>query len=203
MSCGADTWVNLAAAVGSVGAAIAAVWLGLSVQYKERLERLTRAQLSAAGITAKLEHTIGITSSALAQAVFNNLDLSEEESRYEASKKIRELMARGYFKPDLETLLGLSALENYCANRIARAFDILDVIKGQTENIPLGDYVSGVHTKSYGYSEMLLTEWAVMFSTANDLLTVALRECERVSAVAAPHPSGQELHGNNHGPDDN
>lgn len=196
MSCDADTWINLAAAVGSVGAVIAAVWLGLSVQYRERRERLTRAQLSAAGIGAKLEHTIDLTSSGLAQAIFKNLELSEEESRYEASKKIRELMARGYFKPDLDTLLGLSALENYCANRIARAFDILDVIKGQTENIPLGEYRPSVIAKSYGYSEMLLSEWAVMFSSAHDLLTVALRECERVAIVAAPHPSGQELHGN-------
>lgn len=196
MSCEADTWINLVAAVGSVGAAIAAVWLGLSVQYREKRERRTRAQLSAAGITAKLKHTIDITSSGLATAVFKNLELTEEESRYEASKKIRELMARGYFKPDLETLLGLIALENHCANRIARAFDILDVVKGQTENIPLGDYVPGIKTKSYGYSEMLLSEWAVMFSNANDLLTVALRECERVSTVAAPHPSGQEINGN-------
>jgi hypothetical protein len=195
MPCGADTWINLAAAVGSVGAAVAAVWLGLSVQYRETRERLTRAQLSAAGITAKLEHTIDITSSGLAHAVFNNLELSEEKSRYEASKNIRELMARGYFKPDLETLLGLSALENYCANRIARAFDILDVIKGQTDNIPLGEYDPSAIKKSYGYSEMLLSQWAVMLSNANDLLTVALRECERVSTVAAPHPSGQELHG--------
>lgn len=195
MTCEADTWINLAAAIGSVGAAIAAVWLGLSVRFKEQRERLTRAHLCAAAITAKLDHTIDMTSSGMAHAVFTNLEVGEDQSRYEASKMIRELMARGYFKPDMETLVGLSVLENNCASRIAKAFDILDVIKGQIEKIPLGTFTPGGANKAYGYSEALLTEWALMFGTASELLRAALRECERASKIAAPHPSGQEIYG--------
>lgn len=195
MACEADTWINLAAAIGSVGAAIAAVWLGLSMRFKEQQERLTRAHLCAASITAKLDHTIDMTNSGLAQAVFKNLEVDEDQSRYEASKMIRELMARGYFKPDMETLIGLSALENNCANRIAKAFDILDVIKGQIETIPLGIFTPGGPNKAYGYSEALLTDWALMFGAATELLRAALRECERASNIAAPHPSGQEIYG--------
>lgn len=191
----AETWINLVAAVGSLSAAGVALWLGLDAKSKERRDRRDRANLCAAAITAKLEHTMSVAQSGLATCVFTNLELSVEESRYQSSKRIRELMALGYFKPDIDTLLGLSILDNNCANRIARAFDILDVIKGQTENIPLGEFVPGAKANAYGYSEMLLEEWIVMFGSVDDLLRVALRECEKVSAIAAPHPTGEEIHG--------
>jgi hypothetical protein len=185
--------ITVIEAAGTWAAAGTALWLGLDVKLKERRATKVKADLCAAAVTAKLDHTLDMVQNCIAYCVFKNLEISEAESRYQSSRQVREMLTRGYFKPDIDTLLGLSSLGNKCANRIAKAFDILDVIKGQAESIPLGEFQQ--NGNPYGYSEMLLEQWAMMFVTVQDLLRVALRECENASAIAAPHPTGQEIHG--------
>lgn len=188
-----DTWINLFSAIGSFGAASVALWLGLRANRRDKLDEERKAGLCAASIASQLSHTLDVVSKCVAICVFRNLDVSEEVGRYQSSKQIREVLKLGFFRPGMDTLMGLTSLHNNCANRIASAFDILDVIQRQAERVPLGPLMLGAARK--GYSELLLEEWASMFLSAEDLLRVALRECVKASELAAPRPTGEELHG--------
>jgi hypothetical protein len=125
------------------------------------------------------------------------LTVSEDLSRYQTSKEIREALVDDLFRPDLDTLMGLTSLGNNCANRIASAFDHLDAIRTRAAVIPLGAYHPGLDIR--GASQELLDEWSTMLGRAQDLLQVALRECIKASKLAAPIPTGDEIYGHEGG----
>ena len=187
------TFIEAASAIGTVGAVFVALHFGMDGTRRRIQEERTRAGLCAAGIANQLSDTLDIVSGCVASCVFRNLTVSDEYARYEASLRVRETLFQSYFEPDFLTLKELASLDNNSANRIASAFDILNVIKRQMMRIPLPAYQEGL--ENHAFSESLLENWASLFFNVEDLLKVALRECVQASNHAAPIPSGEEIHG--------
>lgn len=186
-------WINLGSAVGSLSAAGVALWLGLSSNAKNQNDAKQRAGLHAASIAAQLSHTLKVITSCEANCVFAYPNLSKASSNYKALRFVHAALKEELFKPDIETLIGLSALDNNCANRIASAFDHLNNLKLRINaQAPTLFAISGVLVEQ---RQAALDDWAGTLGTIQELLTVALKECVRASELAAPKPSRIELHG--------
>ncbi len=186
-------WANVASAIGTVLAAVIALWFGLKALRQSAKDARTRAGLCAASITQRLSHTASVVSQCVATAVFNDLTVDVNTSKYQVIVSISKSLNADTVVLNQETLLGLTPLPNNCASRIAAALDILNHIRARADKFANAIY--GVHASAPLERTAELAHWRAFLLTADDLLTVALREVYTASGTAAPRPSGEERHG--------
>ncbi|WP_342616980.1 hypothetical protein [Rhodoferax sp. GW822-FHT02A01] len=186
-------WINLGAAIGSITAAIVALGLGINANWRNTSDARGRAKLYAASVATRLSHTEDVITNCLIHCEFKNLDLSDDESNRQALIHISITLRAGIFRPDIDTLQGLIALGGNCANRIASAFDSVDLVLLYLADLNTELFVSG--GRSPVARKNLLDKVHANLSHAQELLRVALRECVNASQLAAPKPSSEELYG--------
>jgi hypothetical protein len=185
-------WIDIATALGTFLAAAIALGLGVHSVRQNRTEKRMAGELYAASITAQLTHTRDVLMSCIAAAVFSvNRDKDEHNSF--ALFRIKERLTAHTFRPSANGLLALSALGGKTANRIARAFDHIDLIKHQAAGI--GDDLFKNDMHSIRARSQVLDEWKKNLQQAQELLLIALADCIKASELAAPLPSALELHG--------
>lgn len=193
MAWDASTWIDLASAVGSLTAAVVALWLGLEANRKSKEDAKSRAGLYAASIVVQLSHTADVVSDCATSIMFDNLTVALDRSNAQALESLQKKLAGNLYEPDQETLVNLVALNNNCASRIASAFDTLKLVRNKLNGMPRnflqaqGSYIE--------HRQKLLDGIRADLLHVQSLLLVALPECVKASALATPIPSGVEMYG--------
>jgi hypothetical protein len=195
-------FINLATALGTFCAIATALWLGYRGIWQSREDALKKAGLYAASITVRLSHSRDVVAGCVANCVFKDLTVPVDISNFRALAQVRKALYDEIFRPDMETLLALSALDNNCANRIASAFDSIELLRRHADSLPDRLFISsGKETEAL--RQKTLDHWCGTLMAASDLLEVAVRECVKASELAAPTPSGAERYGEPDPGDDN
>lgn len=188
-----DNWINLITAMGTLAAVVVAIRLASAATRKAKENAMVVAKLAASSIVSRLKSTLDMCSQLRATCTFTSLTLSKDQSRIQSLATVRTKLQSGYYQPDASTLVALAELPAHAAHRIASAFDHLDSVKLKLAALGNG-LIAELTTPEQ--RETLLLDVAADIDTACDLLQVGLRECIVARDLGAPHPSGEELHGN-------
>ena len=186
----ADNWINLANAIGTLGAVAVAIKLAATAYRKNDQEAMSRAKLAAAGIVARLTSVGDTAHSMRAMISFSG---SEERMRVNVLANIRTMIQADFYRPDQDTLFAMTPLPNLCAYRIASGYDYLDRLRINVSKLPSGLIMEGTTAQQRIH---LIESWRVDIDKAYDQFTVAIRECVKASEMAAPLPDGSLLYGN-------
>lgn len=188
-------------ALGTVGAVIVALWLGLTANRRTKRQDRRRSLMYAAGMVSQLAQTRDVISSCAAMCVFGARpaqtgELHDHRGFGRAVHNVQRLLSKPRFEPGMEALVGMAALPNNCASRIASAFDQIKRIEAEV----LGyDVIENAIILGTGSNlPVLLDSWGHGFSRAVGLLNVAIAECAKAADIAAPEPSVEELGGGDH-----
>ena len=187
-----NIWIDIATAFGTFLAAAVALGFGVHSVRQNRADKRKAGELYAASITAQLTHTRDVVMSCIAAAVFS-VNREQDEHNSFALFRIKERLNAHTFRPSNEGLLALTAIGGMSASRIARAFDHIDLIKTQAAG--MGDDLFKNDMHSVRARSQVLNEWKTNLSQAQELLLIALSDCIKASNLAAPLPTGLELHG--------
>lgn len=188
----AADYIAIVSALATVGAVVLALWLARTDRRRIAKESAVRGQLAAASIAARLTLTLDWVGRAWIPGVFLDRELPHEAAILKAMGRMAEQIRKPVFQPDPATLLHLTSLPNNCAHRIARAFDYIESVRWQVNQIPVGQIVEST---SSGQRQMMLMSWHLSLSSAQTLLRVALAECNAATELGAPMPTAYEIHG--------
>lgn len=199
-----DYWTELRewlTAIGTVGAVIVALWFGVTGNIQAQREDKRRARLYAAGMVTRLAHARDIFSNCGAICVFgahpvNPDPLQLPQNLGRAIGRVQNLLRKPRFEPSTEALVGMVALDNNCASRIASAFDQIKRI--ESEVMAYNVLEATLAPRTGARLADLLEGWGTGFMRSVNLLNAAIAECAQAAEIAAPEPSGEEMNG---GPD--
>lgn len=186
-----DEW-DILTALGTIGAAGAAVWLGVRQELIGRRETELRAKLLAARVGPGLERLNGTIASFIARVTFTPVTGALESRdlvRYADSIKSAAV------ELSLAELAELTPLPRNAAFRLARGLAIVDLV--QREMAELGPMVDAANFVTTTVSRINIMRWAHALREAKELLESAQRECEQAAAVVAARPDMAELYWDN------
>ncbi len=177
--------------VGSVGAIAGAVWIASRQSREKKADDLLRAQLTAAGISIQLSRF----ASELHQfSLLNGFsDLEAEEPEVDEFNSIQLWLSRPRYRPEQSEFLAIIPLPNKAAHRLARGYELLQVLKVRTQS--RGALEQLFTRASRATRRVILNRLSDEIGVASDMITVAARECELASQIGAPYPSTEEIYG--------
>lgn len=181
-------FVAVVSAIGTCAAVLVALHLAGKQAREDKARRLEIAQLHAAGITASLKHA----HDHMGMASFLLLLGHDSESKSKAVLQAISMLSSNLKRPTLEQLTMLTPLPNHCSHRIARAFDLFDVVHELATSFRAADYALHPPEKT---QEILHGLWGPSLRQSIDHLQVAMAECEHAANVGAPPPTALELYG--------
>ena len=179
-------------AIATLAAVVAALWIAVTDRRRQEKRELERARLAAAGMAVRLATTRDWVADTGLHAMFHDLTVPEPVAKLKSLVAMVDALKQPVFRPDNETLLALAALPNNCASRIARAYDQIEGVRQSAAAIPDGKVFERTTPKQ---RQLYLERWSGPLIAADQLLRVALSECEAAAEAGAPMPSGQELYG--------
>lgn len=178
------TWHDVLSTLGTMAAAVIALYLGLASNRRTEREKLLVAQLVASEISARLSESFLQLENLEPLFVFAQDD---DDFRNNLQTLRRVLMTETFsFKRD--TLVALIPLPRQAAHRIARAMDLLKLARRQLDarrtTIEKGSasMVASVHRR--------MTQ---LLAQAREELKVATEECTRAAALAVPDIPREEI----------
>lgn len=181
------------AALGTVGAVIVALWLAGRASRQARCAEMRRAGLYAASVVNQLAMARTLFSRLEVHCAMRNHNVTQEESDIQTIQKVSDELMAFRFVPSTEALLGMTALPNNCANRIARAFDLTERIRHQIQH-----YTASPNSRLYADNALrrgIVENWEKTLMEATSLLDAAIKECVKASNLAAPVPTTEERYG--------
>lgn len=179
-------------ALATLAAIVVALWIAVSDRRRQDKREMAGAHLAAAGMVVRLAVTREWVASASMGAMFHDLTIPEPAAKLKSLVSMLEALKHPVFRPSDETLLALTPLANNCASRIARAYDEIENVRNEAASIPDHRAFEGLSLLQH---EGYLSSWGGALFVADQLLRVALNECESATELGAPMPSGQELYG--------
>ncbi|NMY81637.1 hypothetical protein HBO01_23440 [Pseudomonas rhodesiae] len=184
--------LNLASALGTVGAVVAALYLSHKSESRLSRSELVRAELEAARVSPALDSLLRALDSAYARFIFDK-DQNIDNDLFGLLRHLGQLAAL----IGRDNLGHMACLEQSCAHRIARAISNIEKIVVTVERIEsVGwDHVP-LMQKVFYHGEIYSS-----VDEARDLLLVAQRVCNQATNRGAPMPSGEEKYGNGWGLD--
>lgn len=184
------TFWSAASAIGTFAAALAAVWIANSQRRQKLEDDGLRAQLAASTIAVRLERFANTLSTFDGQVGFH--DLSSKDPLLDQFQAIQRWFARPHYKPSNEELAALIALPEKAANRLARGYEYLEVLK---ERLAVDGPFERIFLKATESREAILKGLCRDVHEANALISYGARICVAASQIGAPIPSGEELYG--------
>ncbi|MDP9908266.1 hypothetical protein J2W27_000359 [Variovorax boronicumulans] len=188
----AADYIAIVSALATVGAVVLALWLARTDRRRISKEATERGQLAAASIAVRLQLTMDWISNAWIHGVFVDLEIPADAATLKAFARMVEQLRKPVFQPEAATLLNLTSLPGNCAHRIARAFDYVESVRWQVQQIPQGAILEST---SAHQRKAMLESWCGALMTAENLLRVARAECDAATELGAPLPTAYEVHG--------
>lgn len=185
-------YIAVVSALATAGAVILALWLARTDRRRIDQQSTAQGQLAAASIGVRLGQTLDWIAHAWIHGVFLDREIPANDAVLKAFARMAEQLRKPVFQPDAATLLNLTSLPNSCAHRIARAFDYIESIRWEVQQIPSGQILE---TTSPDYRRAMIQSWCSDLMTAQDLLRVARAECVAATELGAPLPTSYEVHG--------
>lgn len=182
-------YVDLASAVGTVGAVVVAIWVALHQAGLKRRDAMTKASLVAAGMTTRLQSVSDELGRIL---VLGSLMIDDDvDPLVSEFRAIQNFLASGYFKPTQDDLFALVPLPNGAAFRVAQAYDLLVRIEGGVRS---GGLFETEFLDASGQSQHeLLEKIRDLLHTAWDYLRSALGAFYKAASLNVRYPSIDEL----------
>jgi hypothetical protein len=186
-----DIW-DIATAIGTVGATIAAVGIAISGNNQRRREALQVANLVAARVGALAEQSIKFAVYASKWASFyEEPDPMRPVQRF---SKFADNVQRAQLEIPLADLLALVPIPNRCAHRLARAASLLAVLH---RDVSVAAGYFDISTYEYVvWSERrieLAKDWSQRLQDILVLLAVVKHECVKATHLSAPVPGVVEI----------
>lgn len=179
-------------AIGTFAAVFAALWISGKQTREDNRRRLDTAQLYAASMAGGLSESEDYVRSVAIMIAFSK---SNPELRDLVLEQACEALEAPIKRPSAESLAALIPLPNSCAHRIARAYDLIEVVQTQAatyQKLRIETYRTVADPRS------LHDRWVPLLMQASDLLRVATVECVRAAESGAPTPTALELFGEWH-----
>lgn len=184
--------IAAAGALATLAAIVVALWIAVSDRRRQDQREMSRARLAAAGMAVRLASAREWVADASLHGMFHDLTIPESAAKLKSLVAMVADLKQPVFRPDSDALMALTALPNNCASRIARAYDVIEGVRQEAGAIPDGNVFEKTSPKN---RLRYLDRWSGALSTADQLLRVALSECEAAAELGAPMPSGEELYG--------
>lgn len=179
--------IAAASAFGTCAAVVVVLWQASQRAREERYRRLEIANLHAAGMAASLKNAhdhLGLSHFLL---WLGQTPSDKKKAVVQACEMLRIQLKR----PSLEELTALTPLPNHCAQRIARAFDILEVVRHKAAT-----FDADREQQEPELTQIILRgEWGDDLWRALEHLQIALQECAKAADIGAPLPTHLELYG--------
>jgi len=180
-------WVQ---AVGSIAAIIGAFWIANTQTRQKKNDDLLRAQMVASAISVRLQRFSNGLSGFDVMTGFHDLEAAEPS--VDQFLALQKWFDGDHYKPTENELMSLIALPNNAAHRLARGYEMLDVIK---EIVAPGSRLESLFLGNSKKREGILQSLNDYIHESAKLIGLASGACADAARIGAPTPSYEELYG--------
>lgn len=186
----------LLTAVGTVGAIIVALWLGLQANRQQHDAAWRQCTLVAASLTADMESSVGRLDALCSAYGFHDLtlDLTQQQNwrreNYETVRSWEVCLSWGGWDIGPDRLRDLTMLPNFAAQRLQYGCRLATLLRQRIRREMEG--WAGMTHEEQG---VLLEAWYEDLRRINHFVRTSFHEIKEAAKVGAPLPTPEEMYG--------